>query len=230
MIDDEFAPLEPKIRAAIEKISKKPIKFLLNTHFHGDHTGGNALFGKDSTIVAHTNVRKRLEAGGGGNPAAPKDALPIVTFDDAISIHFNGEEIKIFHVPSGHTDGDSIIFFTKSNVVHMGDDFFNGRFPFIDAASGGSAKGMIAAGEKILGEVKPDTKIIPGHGPLATVDDLKANVAFLKDAVAILQAGKKAGKSADQLKKEKALAKYDKYSWNFISADRFIDSVYKMLD
>ena len=125
MIDDQFAPLAEKIRTAIGKISDRPIRLLLNTHHHGDHTGGNAEFGKTSTIIAHRNVRKRLAAG----KNTPRSALPVVTYEKTVSLHFNGEDIEILHLPAGHTDGDSVIFFKGSKVVHMGDHFFNGRFP-----------------------------------------------------------------------------------------------------
>src|SRR6476469_2810813 len=168
IVDDEFAPLAPKIIAALNGITEKPIKFIINTHYHGDHTGGNEIFGRTGTIIAHDNVRKRLQtgtnAGGRTTPPAPKTALPIVTFNDTATIHVNGEDIRTVHFPHGHTDGDAVIYFTQSNVVHMGDDFFNGHFPFIDTANGGSVKGMIANVDKILASLPDDVKVIPGHG------------------------------------------------------------------
>src|SRR5712671_5827374 len=140
LVDDQFAPLAPKIKAALKEITDKPVKFVLNTHFHGDHTGGNSQFGKEATIIAHENVRKRLELGGtvAGNEVkpAPKEALPVITFNDRASVHLNGEDIKAIHFPNGHTDGDSVIFFPQANVVHMGDDFVTYGFPFVDAANG----------------------------------------------------------------------------------------------
>lgn len=153
IVDDQYLPLADKIEAALQGISNKPIKFVLNTHWHGDHTGGNPHFGEKAPIIAQENVRKRLSSGGktmfGETPPAPKVALPIITFENSVSVHLNGEDIRAIHVPHGHTDGDSVIFFPQSNVVHMGDDFFNGgMFPFIDIASGGSVLGMIAGGEK----------------------------------------------------------------------------------
>jgi len=229
IVDDQYAPLAPKIKEALRTISDKPVKFVLNTHYHGDHTGGNEVFGETAPIIAHTNVRRRLAAGSPGNnpPPAPKGALPVITFDERLMVHLNGETIRAVHFPHGHTDGDAVIYFTQSNVVHMGDDYFAGRFPFIDLDGGGSVKGLIAGIEKVLSEIKPDTKVIPGHGPLSTPADLRAWVTMLKDTSAIVQKGIKAGKKVDQLKKEKVLKKYDALSWQFISTDTFIETLYK---
>src|SRR5262249_35767024 len=137
-----------------------------------DHTGGNAEFGKDATIIAHENVRKRLSEGSSNN-SSPKEALPIITFNDRTSVHVNGEDIRAIHFPHGHTDGDSVIIFTKANVVHMGDDFVTYGFPFVDTKSGGSVSGLIAGVEKVLSMIPADAKIIPGHGPLSTTDDMR---------------------------------------------------------
>jgi cyclase len=216
MVDDEFLPLADKIEAALKGITDKPVKVVLNTHWHGDHTGGNPHFGEKAPIVAQENVRKRLVTGGktrfGETEPADKSALPIITFENDVSVHLNGEDIHAIHFPNGHTDGDSVIFFKQSNVVHMGDDFFNGgMFPFIDIDSGGSVQGMIAGDEKVLAEVPDDVKIIPGHGPLGTKDDLRKFIAVLKETSAAVEVGIKKGKTLDQLKQEKVLAKWD--SW-----------------
>ena len=180
LVDDQFAPLSEKIQKTIAGVTAKPVRFLVNTHWHGDHTGGNENFGKSGAlIVAHQNVRKRL------NPAelreqlarsqqAPAAALPVVTFTDALNFYWNHEEIHVFHLPTAHTDGDAVIHFTKANVVHMGDLFFNGRYPFIDVESGGSIQGAIGAAEKILTLANSSTKIIPGHGDLAGVKELRS--------------------------------------------------------
>lgn len=234
IVDDEFLPLADKIEAALKGITDKPVKVVLNTHWHGDHTGGNPHFGEKAPIVAQENVRKRLITGGksrfGETKPADKGALPIITFQDQVAVHLNGEDIRAIHFPHGHTDGDSVIFFTQSNVVHMGDDFFNGgMFPFIDIDSGGSVQGMIAGDEKVLSEVPNDVKIIPGHGPLATKEDLRKFIVVLKETSAAVEAGIKKGKTLDQLKQEKVLAKWDSWGQGFIKTDMFIEILYDSL-
>jgi glyoxylase-like metal-dependent hydrolase (beta-lactamase superfamily II) len=235
VVDDQFAPLAEKIQAALKGITDKPVRFVINTHWHFDHTGGNAYFQKQGPIIAQENVRERLKTGGEAAgmkiPPAPKEALPIITFNDRATVHLNGEDIRAIHFPHGHTDGDAVIFFPQSNVVHMGDDFVTYGFPFIDLQSGGSARGMIAAVEKVIATVPADAKIIPGHGSLSTVADMKPFVAMLKDAMARVQKGIDQGKTADQLKKENVLAGYE--SWGgpgkFITTDKFIDTLYNDL-
>jgi glyoxylase-like metal-dependent hydrolase (beta-lactamase superfamily II) len=227
IVDDQFAPLAPKIKAALKGITDKPLRFVLNTHFHGDHTGGNAQFGTDATIIAHENVRKRLQEGGtvGGNPVPPvaKEALPVVTFNDRATVHLNGEDIRAIHFPNGHTDGDSVIFFPKSNVVHMGDDFVTYGFPFVDVRNGGSISGMIAGVEKVLTMIPEDAKIIPGHGPISTPPDVRKFVDMLKDTRALVATAAAAGKTADQMKSDHVLAKYDNLGKGFIKTDAWID-------
>jgi cyclase len=234
IVDDEYLPLAEKIEAALKGIADKPVKIVLNTHWHGDHTGGNPHFGEKAPIVAQENVRKRLLSGGktrfGETKPAQKSALPIITFEENVSVHLNGEDIRAIHFPNGHTDGDSVIFFTQSKVVHMGDDFFNGgMFPFIDIDSGGSVQGMIAGGEKVLAEVPDDVKIIPGHGPLGTKEDLRKFIQVLKETSAAVEAGIKKGKTLDQLKQEKVLAKWDSWGQGFIKTDMFIEILYDSL-
>jgi glyoxylase-like metal-dependent hydrolase (beta-lactamase superfamily II) len=230
MVDDEFAPLAPKIREALKGITDKPLKFVLNTHFHGDHSGGNVEFGKEATIVAHDNVRLRLEKGGsvGGNKVAPapKEALPVITFNDRASVHLNGEDIRAIHFPNGHTDGDSIIYFTKSNVLHMGDDFVTYGFPFVDAASGGSVSGMIAGVEGALVMVPADVKIIPGHGPLSTPADVRKFLNMLKETRALVMEAARQGQTVDAIKKDHLLAKYEDLGKGFIKTDAWIDLLY----
>jgi cyclase len=230
VIDDQFLPLAPKIRAAIKSISDKPIRFLVNTHYHGDHTGGNVDFGKDSTIIAQDNVRKRLMSGQTSGPGksdpAPKGALPIITFDHALTVHLNGEDIKALHFANGHTDGDSIIFFPKANVVHMGDDFVTYGLPFVDAAGGGSLMGMVENVEKSMAMLPDDVKIIPGHGNLCTKADVKKFMDMLRDCISLVSAAKKKGMSLDQMKKGNVLAKYEELGKGFVKTNDFIELIF----
>jgi cyclase len=241
IVDDQFAPLADKIQTALKdlKITDKPVRFVINTHYHGDHTGGNAPFANTgSTIIAQDNVRKRLESGGtagnGGaikmeNPPAPKAALPIITFEHDVTVHLNGEDIRALHFPAGHTDGDAVIFFPKNNVVHMGDDFVRYGFPFIDVASGGSVQGMIAAMDKVSTELPPDVKVIPGHGALSNLDDVRAFVKMLKETAAVVQKAIDEHKTLDQMKQEKILEPWKKWSGDFIDTDKFTETLYNSL-
>jgi len=230
IVDDQFAPLASKIRAALKDISDKPLKFVINTHFHGDHTGGNAEFSREATIIAHDNVRKRLQDGGkvGGGEVKPaaREALPIITFNDRTTVHVNDEEIRAIHFPHGHTDGDSVILFTHANVVHMGDDFVTYGFPFVDTYNGGSVSGMIAGVEKVLSMIPPDAKIIPGHGPLSTPEDMRKFVQMLKDTRALVADAVKEGKTIQQMKQDHLLAKYAEKGKGFIKEDGWIDVLY----
>ncbi len=233
MIDDQYAPLAPKIEAALKTITTRPVRFILNTHYHGDHTGGNEHFGKSAPIVAHENVRKRLATGtvvfGERTPPAAPGALPVVTFDDTVTIHLNGEDVRAVHTPHGHTDGDAVIWFTKSNVVHMGDQFFNANFPFVDRGNGGSVRGLIANIDHVLGILPDDAKIIPGHGPLSDKNGLRRFVAMLKATSAAVESGIASGKTLEQLKSEKVLAAWDSWGQGFIKTDFWITTLYEEL-
>jgi cyclase len=227
IVDDQFAPLAPRIEAALKGISDKPVRFVLNTHYHGDHTHGNRVWGKNASIIAHENVRKRLLLPDpDSKEMTPPVALPVITFDHSATVHLNGEDVRALHFPSGHTDGDSVIFFTQSNVIHMGDDFFNGMFPFVDLEAGGSIPGYIAAVESVVKEAKPDTKFIPGHGPLASLDDLKNYLAMLKESYQIVSAGVKQGKTLEQLKQQKVLSKFDSFAAGFMKTDQYLEQLY----
>jgi cyclase len=242
IVDDQFAPLAEKIQVALKSlgITDKPARFVINTHYHGDHTGGNAPFANSgSTVIAQDNVRKRLESGGAGGYSesakmdmkpAEKGALPVITFEHDVTVHLNGEDIRALHFPSGHTDGDSIIFFPKNNVVHMGDDFVRYGFPFIDVLSGGSVQGMIDALEKASAQLPADVKVIPGHGTISNLDDVRAFVKMLKETSAVVQSAINAHKTLDQMKQEKILAAWDsKWSGDFIKTDAWIETVYNSL-
>ena len=223
IVDDQFAPLAEKIDAALQKLNPGKLKFVLNTHHHGDHTGGNATFGaKDATIIAQSNVRKRLA----GEANAKKEALPVITFDISASVYFNGEEIKLLHHGPGHTDGDSIIHFTGANVVHMGDQFFNGGFPFIDLGSGGSVEGYIKTVATVLEKIPADAKVIPGHGKLGTVEDLKNFHAMLVETTGIVKKGIADGKSLAELKAAGLPEKFKDFGTGFIKTDRWIETIY----
>jgi cyclase len=233
IVDDQYAPLAEKIRSALKGINPGQLKFVLNTHFHGDHTGNNPTFGSEATIVAQENVRKRLAAGSviRGNKTEPMagPGLPVITFAESVSVHFNGEEIRVIHYPHGHTDGDSVIFFTKSNVVHMGDDFFAARFPFVDLESGGSVQGMTAGVEKVLAQIPADAKVIPGHGPLSTVADLKSYHHMLVETASIVQKRIKAGKTLAQIQTEGLPAEWKEWGSGFIDTKTWIETIYNSL-
>jgi cyclase len=231
VVDDEFLPLADKIKAAIKGISPAgKLVFLVNTHWHGDHTGGNAAFGRDLTIVAQNNVRKRLatpqEGNGRATEAAPKEALPVVTFEDGVTLWFNGEEIEVVHVPHGHTDGDSIIFFKGSNVVHMGDQFFNGMFPFIDVASGGDVAGYVKNVADMVARIPADAKIIPGHGPLGTLEDLKKFHTMLAKTTDIVRQEIAKGMSLEEAKKAGLPEEWKGFATGFVTTERWVESVY----
>ena len=230
MVDDQFAPLADKIKAAIKDLGGDVPKFLLNTHHHGDHTGGNEIFGTESTIVAHANVRKRLSTeqrrGERVTPPKAEEGWPVVTFDNSLSLHFNGEEIKAMHYPKGHTDGDAVIYFKGSNVVHMGDDFFVGRFPYVDLGSGGTVQGLLANIGNIIDSLPADVKIIPGHGALSTIDDLKIYHTMLKETTAAITQMMRDGKSLDEIKTAGLPDKYASWGGGFINAERWINIVY----
>lgn len=241
IVDDQYAPLAEKIQAALKNlgITDKPVRFVINTHYHGDHTGGNEPFANSgSTVIAQDNVRKRLETGGtagnGGSikmevKPAGKGALPIITFEHDVTVHLNGEDIRALHFPAGHTDGDAVIFFPKNNVVHMGDDFVRYGFPFIDVASGGSVQGMIAAMEKVSAQLPADVKVIPGHGGLSNLDDVRAYVKMLKETSAVVQKAIDEHKTVEQMKQEKILEPWKKWSGDFIDSDKFIETLYNSL-
>lgn len=230
IIDDQFDRLADKIRAALASLNPGPLKFILNTHYHGDHVGGNEIFGKEGTIIAHENVRKRLTVPQqrGERTVEPLDpsGWPVVTFQDRVKVHFNGEDIQFIHMPAGHTDGDGIVFFPKANVIHMGDLLFTGRFPRVDVEGGGSVEGYLKSLEWVMFNLPKDAKVIPGHGALATMDDVRAmRDMFVEtgDYVKKLIAQKK---TLEEIKAAGLPEKFKSFDWQFITTDKWIDTLY----
>ncbi len=237
LVDDEFGPLVPKIEAAVKQLSPKPIRFVINTHWHGDHTGGNAGLGTEGVvIVAQDNVRKRLSTEQFSSfrktsiPPSPAVALPIITFLDSVSFHLDGEDIDVFHIAPAHTDGDSVVWFKKSNVVHTGDLFFNGLYPFIDFGSGGSIDGVVAGADLVLSRINDETKVMCGHGPVGSKSDLKRYrdmLATIRDRV---RKAIQDGKTLDQTVALKPTAEFDAAWGNgFLKPDAFVALVYSGL-
>jgi len=234
IIDDQFARLSSKIEAAIKKLSAKPFQFLVNTHWHGDHTGGNENMHKlGATIIAHDNVYKRLkETPKRDKSMRPKAALPVITFNDKLNIHINGEQVAIFHVNNAHTDGDALLYFTESNVLHTGDTYFKNRYPYIDLNSGGSIDGYIKAVKSALILIDDDTKIIPGHGSLSNKAEYLSFLKMLETLRANVQAEIDLGKTEDEVAKNSSITKYYddlNYHWNFINSEKFRRTIYKSL-
>lgn len=232
LIDAAIKPLGPEIAAAVKTVSDKPIKYVFVTHYHYDHVGSLAQLSKEATVIAHENVRKRLSTeqtvlGNTTKPYAP-EFWPTLTFTDEMHFYPKGEEVRFFHFPNAHTDGDGVVWFTKQHVVHMGDELFAGMYPFVDIDAGGNVVGIADAVDKIVAMVPADTKFIAGHGPVFTVEQMKEYSAFLRDTAVLVQAAMKQGKTLEQMKAENVLAKYDKMN-GFIKSPQFIEFVYKSI-
>lgn len=238
LVDDQYAPLTDKIRAAVAEITPSPIRFVLNTHWHGDHTGGNENLGEaGSLIVAHDNVRRRMsseqfmEAFDRTVPPSPPEALPVVTFDGTVTFHLNGDTIHAFHVPRAHTDGDAIVHFRAANVVHMGDTFFNDRYPFIDLSSGGSINGVIDAADRVLTLANDETRIIPGHGDLSNRAELQRYREVLVTIRDRIQQAIEEGRTLDEVRAMEPTAEFDaEWGGGFVSSESFIETVYRSLN
>jgi cyclase len=233
LIDDQFAPLTEKIQAAVAGLGASTVKFLINTHWHFDHSGGNENLGRaGAVIMAHDNVRVRMIGGAtvAGNvvPPAPKVALPVVTYEQGLKLHLNGNEVRTVHTGGGHTDGDSIVVWKNANVVHMGDLFLNGGLPFVDVNSGGNAVRLLATIEKAILLTNPKTKVIPGHGPMADQAKLIAWRDMLREVIGKVRAGMKAKQTLTQIQTTKPAAKWEVPN-GFISGDAFVEAVYKSL-
>jgi len=237
MIDDQYAPLSPKILASIKKITDKPVSYLINTHWHGDHTGGNENMKKEGALIfAHENVRKRMSKDnmllGKNKPASTKEALPIITFTDDMMFHINGDDVLVSHVHNAHTDGDAFVYFTKNNIIHMGDLYFQGKFPFIDLASGGSIDGYIDAVNKILMIANNTTKIIPGHRNISNKTELTVFKNMLVSIRSLVQSEINKGKTLEEVTNNNELTKEfnSEYGGWFITDDVFRATVYKSLN
>jgi len=240
LVDDQFAPLAPKILAAVKALQDGPVRFVINTHWHFDHTGGNEPFGRGGAlIVAHENVRKRMSttqfvaAFQREVPSSPAAALPVVTFDDGVTLHWNGEEIAVEHAAPAHTDGDALVWFRNANAVHTGDTYVAGLFPFVDVSSGGSLAGIIRSAEQVLARAGPETKIIPGHGSLSNAAELRAWREMLVTVRDRVNAALAAGKSLERFSAEKPLAdletRYGQGGQGFLNAERFLAIVWSDL-
>lgn len=234
LIDDQFAPLTEKILETVKSVGGETPKFLINTHYHGDHTGGNENLGKAGTLIfSHHNVRERLMTGSYiaafkvKREALPKEGLPVVTFSDEVNFHLNGDRVYVIHVPHAHTDGDSFIYFKKANVIHAGDLFFNGIYPFIDVTHGGSLRGTIRAVDRVLAMADGNTKIIAGHGPMGDKAQLASYRQMLNTAYERLRKLKAAGKTAQEAVAAKPLADLEE-TWGkgMFTGDRWIEIIY----
>ena len=237
LVDDQYAPLTPKIRAAIAAVSDAPIRFVLNTHWHGDHTGGNENLGRAGALIfAHDNVRRRMsveqfmEALDRRVPPSPDAALPVVTFTEGVTFHLNGDQLHAFHVAPAHTDGDAVVHFRAANVIHMGDVYFANGFPFVDLSSGGSIQGLIAAVDLVLGMADSKTRIIPGHGSLSTRAELveyRSMLVTIRDRV---RDGLARGQSLDELLAARPTREFDEvWGQGFIDPPSFVRAVYRSL-
>lgn len=230
VIDNGMANVLPKLRDEIAKITDQPVDYLINTHVHGDHIGNNAAFGAEGTrLISHRNLRASMVKNGVGQGeefvAAPESALPEITFNQEMTLNLNGDSARLMHFANAHTDGDAVVYFSSNNVIHTGDIMFNGLFPYIDAANGGSLDGVISALQAISKIGDAETKIIPGHGPLANKDDVAKTIAMLQDAKRLIQAEVAAGKSDEEIFAANPLDIYSAYHWGFITTERMTKQV-----
>lgn len=233
LVDDQMSPMSEKINAAIKDINTGQLRFILNTHWHGDHTGGNEHFSKQATIISHANVRNRLmtdqENFFGKSPASPKEAWPIITFNDAVNIHFNDEDIQFIHYANGHTDGDGVIYFPKSNVAHLGDHFFNGVFPFVDLTTGGNAFKLTENIKTIIDSLPEDALIIPGHGELSDIPGLKTYYKMLTTSTSLVKNMAAKGKTLEEIQQAGLPEEWASWGGGFINEANWIQSIYHSL-
>jgi len=233
MVDAQYAGLADKIRAALGELGSGDPKLLINTHWHRDHTDGNRAFGPRVPILAHTRVRDRLAVDqhllGRVVPALPAAALPTITFDEEVTLHFGGEAVRVVHFPGGHTDGDAVVFFTGSRAVHMGDLMFAGRFPFVDLESGGDVEGYARNVAAVLEQLSDDTKVIPGHGPLSSVQDLRRFHRMMVESIDMVRGKMARGATVEEIKSDGVAAEWRDWTWNFISTDRWLETIHTSL-
>lgn len=224
IIDDQFAPLAEKIAAQLGELGSDKPKYVINTHYHGDHTGSNAFFHshKGATILAHENVRIRLA----NDEKLKPEALPTITYEDGIKIYFNGETLHVMHLAVGHTDGDSVVWFEQPNVMHTGDLFFNGRFPYIDQGAGGNVEGYMDSVKQLLAKIDDETVIIPGHGDISNKQEYSAFLAMISETFNYVKALKQDGKTLDEVKAMGLDDKWADWSWNFINEEKWITTLY----
>jgi len=229
MIDDGLAPLAPTLLAHVTETAGRPINFIINTHAHGDHVGGNAHFAETGTVIfAHDNIRKRLVAD--SSAAGGDGGLPVVTFGEGVTFHLNGLEAQVFHIPRAHTDGDAAIYFPDVNVIHAADVLFNNLFPYIDLDNGGTVEGFIEGQKKLISMADNETKIVPGHGPLATKADLQRNLLVLTDSQARVKLLVDQGRTIDEILEANPLSVYhEDYNWRFITTERMTRMLYRSL-
>lgn len=223
MVDDQFEPLAPLIEKAIASIknAENPkVRYVVNTHYHGDHTGGNKYFAKSASVLAHENVRRRLAT-------KSSEGLPVITYQGGVKLHLNGEDVHVLHLSAGHTDGDSVVYFANANVWHLGDLFFNGLYPYIDTSGGGSVKGYIRNISKLISKIDSEAKIIPGHGPLATKDDLKNLLAMITATKLLVETKKHQGLSLDEVINQGVGEQWASWDWSFITEKKWITTLYE---
>jgi glyoxylase-like metal-dependent hydrolase (beta-lactamase superfamily II) len=231
LIDDQYAPLTERILSAVRSVDPDPVRFVINTHWHGDHTGGNENMGRaGAVIVAHDNVRRRMSmeqvVRGNAVSASPAGALPVVTFSESVSFHLNGDEVRVFHVEHAHTDGDALVYWTRANVLHMGDVYFRSFLPFIDLDSGGSVDGLLRAVDQALAIANEATVIVPGHGEIARRADLVAYRDLVSRLAARVRAEIRAGRSLEEIKAMR-LADPHGRATDFVTPDFFIETLHR---
>jgi glyoxylase-like metal-dependent hydrolase (beta-lactamase superfamily II) len=220
LVDDKFSPLAKKIENAMQSIENKPLKYVINTHYHGDHTGSNAFFAQKAPIFAHENVRNRLSMG-----SENQESLPVVTYQDGIKIYLDNEEVILSHLPAGHTDGDTYVYFKKANVLHTGDLFFEVGFPYIDLKSGGSVKGYLASVRAMLKSIPDNVVIIPGHGKITNKPSLKNFAAMIEFSIARVSKAISDGKSDDEIIAAGIGEQYKSLSWAFITEEKWLTTL-----